>query len=228
MVASPRLTGTYNWRVPTQPAREGVSWVSLGAGGHAASVVDALRDVAELVAIAGESSRNWPVRRFESDDAALEAAVENGWRVLVTIGSNDIREAVLGRVPAERLFAGISSQATVSVDAEFSAGSVAHHHAHVGPGARVGLGVIVNTGAIVEHDVVIESCAHVAPGAVVLGGSQIGARALVGSGARILPGVVVGPDAVVAAGSVVVRDVAAGELVIGQPARPRPDTQGLT
>jgi UDP-2-acetamido-3-amino-2,3-dideoxy-glucuronate N-acetyltransferase len=42
----------------------------------------------------------------------------------------------------------------------------------------------------------------------------------IGGGALLLPGVEVGEAAFVAAGSVVTRDVAAGTLVMGVPARP--------
>ena len=45
-----------------------------------------------------------------------------------------------------------------------------------------------------------------------------GAR--VGANATFLPGVTVGPDALVAAGSVVTRDVPAGKIVLGAPAKP--------
>lgn len=227
-IGAERQTRTYNRRVPTQPAREAVSWVSLGAGGHAASVVDALRGVAELAAVVGESSRSWEVPYLVSDEAGMDAAAANGWRLLVNIGDNTAREALIDRIPPELLFCGIASSATVAVDAELGDGTVVLHHAHVGPDARLGPGVIVNTGAIVEHDVVIGASAHVAPGAAVLGGSRIGARALIGSGARVLPGVTVGADAVVGAGAVVVDDVADGALVVGQPARPRPAGQDLT
>jgi UDP-2-acetamido-3-amino-2,3-dideoxy-glucuronate N-acetyltransferase len=44
--------------------------------------------------------------------------------------------------------------------------------------------------------------------------------ASIGSGATILGGVRIGADAVVGAGAVVSRDVAAGETVVGNPARP--------
>jgi acetyltransferase-like isoleucine patch superfamily enzyme len=49
----------------------------------------------------------------------------------------------------------------------------------------------------------------------------IGEGAHVGLGAAVREGIDVGHRAVVAAGAVVIRDVAAGTLVVGVPARPR-------
>jgi UDP-2-acetamido-3-amino-2,3-dideoxy-glucuronate N-acetyltransferase len=48
----------------------------------------------------------------------------------------------------------------------------------------------------------------------------IEAGASIGSGATILGGVRIGRDALVGAGAVVTRDVAPGETVVGNPARP--------
>jgi acetyltransferase-like isoleucine patch superfamily enzyme len=47
-------------------------------------------------------------------------------------------------------------------------------------------------------------------------------RASLGSGAIVLGGVRVGAGALVGAGAVVTRDVPPGEVVVGNPARPRP------
>jgi acetyltransferase-like isoleucine patch superfamily enzyme len=48
---------------------------------------------------------------------------------------------------------------------------------------------------------------------------RIGRHVLVGTGAMILKGVTIGDGAVVAAGSVVTRDVEAGAIVAGNPAK---------
>jgi len=48
---------------------------------------------------------------------------------------------------------------------------------------------------------------------------RIGTNVWIGGGALILPGVTIGDDAIVGAGSVVTRAVAAGETVVGNPAR---------
>jgi acetyltransferase-like isoleucine patch superfamily enzyme len=45
-------------------------------------------------------------------------------------------------------------------------------------------------------------------------------RAFIGTGAIVLPRLHIGEDAVVGAGAVVTRDVAAGAVVAGNPARP--------
>jgi maltose O-acetyltransferase len=58
---------------------------------------------------------------------------------------------------------------------------------------------------------------------------RIGADVWIGGGSVILPGVTIGDGAVIGAGSVVTRDVGAGEIVAGNPARkiaPREQTGG--
>ncbi|MGE7993809.1 sugar O-acetyltransferase [Pseudomonas sp. NPDC089554] len=54
---------------------------------------------------------------------------------------------------------------------------------------------------------------------------NIGNNVWIGGGAIILPGVTIGDNAVVGAGSVVTRDVPAGAVVVGNPARVRQPAQ---
>lgn len=49
---------------------------------------------------------------------------------------------------------------------------------------------------------------------------RIGGNVWIGGAALILPGVTIGDDAIIGAGSVVTRDVAPGQTVVGNPARP--------
>jgi acetyltransferase-like isoleucine patch superfamily enzyme len=48
---------------------------------------------------------------------------------------------------------------------------------------------------------------------------QIGSNVWIGSGCIILPGVTIGDDTVVAAGSIVTKDIPAGSVAAGVPAR---------
>lgn len=92
-------------------------------------------------------------------------------------------------------------------------------------------GLTIQDGALIGHNVVIATLNHpldpahradVIPAPVV-----VGKGAWIGSNATILPGVTVGDGAVVAAASVVTKDVPAGALVVGSPARVRRRVDGL-
>lgn len=89
----------------------------------------------------------------------------------------------------------------------------------IGANARLGRQCILNTRASVDHDCVLGDGVHLAPGATVCGEVQIGTRAFVAAGATVLPKLRIGADAVIGAGAVVVRDVPAGAMVLGVPAR---------
>lgn len=107
----------------------------------------------------------------------------------------------------------LSSRATLAPDVQCLAGCI------VNTGAVVGENCIINSGAIVEHDCYLQSSVHVASGARLGGGVKVGAGALVGAGATVLQGRKVGEGALVGAGTVVTRDVRAGTVVVGVPAR---------
>jgi len=110
----------------------------------------------------------------------------------------------------------VSSRTTIEAGATVLAAAVLNN------GARVVVGAIVNTGAVIEHDCVVGAHAHVAPGARLGGGVIVDDYAFVGIGATVVPGIRVGEGATVGAGAVVIRDVAAGAVVVGVPAGPLP------
>lgn len=80
---------------------------------------------------------------------------------------------------------------------------------------------ILNLGVTVGHDTVIGSYTTVSPGANISGTVNIGAGSYIGTGACIREKIKIGPDAVVGMGAVVVKSVAEGITVIGNPAKPK-------
>jgi sugar O-acyltransferase (sialic acid O-acetyltransferase NeuD family) len=115
--------------------------------------------------------------------------------------------------------------------------TLVHPRACVSPRCRLGRGVTVNAGvslagqvvvgdhatlgagAIVGHDAAIDDFAIIAPGAVISGAVRIGRSSYVGAGASLRQRVEVGAGALVGMGAVVLNHVAAGDRVVGCPAR---------
>ena len=80
--------------------------------------------------------------------------------------------------------------------------------------------MFINLNATIGHDVQIGAFSSLMPSVNISGKVQIGREVYIGSGATLLQGIRIGDGAVIGAGAVVTKDVAAGEIVVGVPARP--------
>lgn len=145
------------------------------------------------------------------------------YRAAVAIGGSRGRERVeIGRRLAAAGVAPhtvVHPSAYVASDAVLGHGSQVLASATLATEANLGDWCIVNTAASVDHDCILGDGVHIAPGAHLAGCVEIGAGAMVGTGACVAPRVRIGANSIVGAGSVVLRDVAPGTVVVGNPAR---------
>ena len=113
----------------------------------------------------------------------------------------------------------IHPDASVCATASLGSGTQVLAQANVSSDARIGEACIINHSASVDHECHLGDGIHLAPGSTLCGCVEIRDNVLVGAGAVVLPRVRIGENAVVGAGAVVTRDVQAGGVVVGCPAR---------
>jgi UDP-perosamine 4-acetyltransferase len=212
-----------------------VQVVGLGAGGHAKVVLDILISYADYEVVGlldidsclhGQSLMSVPIL---GDDRLLASIVGQGvTHFFVGLGG------ATTLFPRRKLYekglfsnlvpvSTVHPMAVISRAARIGKGVTVMATAVINPEAAIGDNVIINSGAIVEHDCVIEDHAHIAPGALLSGGVQIGEQTLIGIGVVIKQGIKIGRNVLVGAGAVAVKDVADGQVVMGNPARVRGD-----
>ena len=199
----------------------------IGAGGHAAVLIDAAK------------IQNRDVECIFDDDENKTGKSISGVRVaggrkeliplikkhglgsfIISIGDNRIRGSLANWLERKEFklsslfhpYSYISDGTTIAEGTVVLSGTVIH------PNVVIGKNVIVNTRSVIEHDCVIENCTHISPGAVICGGVTISEYVWIGAGSIIIPNVHIGRGSIIAAGAVVTKNIPENVLVAGNPA----------
>ena len=140
---------------------------------------------------------------------------------LIAIADPLVRRRLSAELDALGWIAGmyIHESAVLGVNLSIGKGTMIFPRCSISSDATIGEHVLVNGGTAIGHDCVIGSYTSILGGASINGGVTLGEGVLVGAGAIIHPGKKVGDGATVGMGSVVLRHVAAGQTVFGNPAR---------
>lgn len=131
----------------------------------------------------------------------------------------------LHRAGFRRLAQVLTKASRIAFSAHVPAGATIGERCELGYG---GLGVVIHADAVIGNDVLLS------PGVVIGGRSELKGVPVIedgvkiGCGAKVLGPVRVGAGAKIGANAVVVHDVAAGDTVVGIPARPIQRKSSLT
>ena len=143
-------------------------------------------------------------------------------RICIAVANSAIRAKLAAQCEAAGLeFFAVHHDSCIKMDdVEIGEGAVFSPFTTVTSNVRIGRHFHCNLYSYVEHDCVIGDYVTFAPAVRCNGNVTIGDGAYIGAGAVIRQGLTIGASATIGMGAVVTKDVPAGEVWVGNPARP--------
>ncbi len=197
--------------------------IVLGSGGHAAVLVDILKQQnRKIIAIVTPDTKKIravfdDIKVFLNDREILKFEPET-ISLVNGIGSmpgNRLRESIY----QEFIDKGYRFETVISNSAEISPYATLEDGVQVMAGAIIQVGTtvsencIINTSAVIDHDCKIGRHSHIAPSATLSGGVAAGDNVHIGTGANVIQLIRIGSEVVIGAGATITKNIESGKTV---------------
>lgn len=214
------------------------SFYILGQSNHGVSILlDCLHSLYPIGTLDVEIIANLPAEQndslpyaFETPGIGTTVRFHTDWQpeegvpcLMGSIGKG--RKAIFDffkqsfQIEEECYFNTIHPSSVVAVTARLGRGVHVSPLSVVSPFAHLGDFVIVNRNASVGHHTTLGNFVSVNPGANVAGVCNISDHVTIGAGATVIDRISIGEGSIIGAGSVVTRDIPAGVVAYGNPAK---------
>jgi sugar O-acyltransferase (sialic acid O-acetyltransferase NeuD family) len=202
--------------------------VVVGGGGHANVLISVLRKCGyNVLGYTDNLDRGLVLGApyLGNDEILLNIIAQNA-RCNAAIGVGKVDGSATRKVLQEEIaqmgFALppiVAPSAIVSESTTVGDGTLVLDGVVVNCGAVIDNGCILNTNCTVEHDCNIGENVHVAPGAIVCGGTSVGSNCMIGAGATVIQSVRICDGCLIGAGATVTADITSQGTYVGNPAR---------
>jgi len=198
--------------------------IILGTGVHAA-------EMAEIIERINDRQPMWDFLGYlAQDETSGDVGREiNGYPVLGTtadlfrypdacfVPDNDLKS--FDPIPIERMTSLVDPSAFVSRTAVIGRGCVIYPNSFIGLRAKLDDYVFALSGCTINHDANIGKRVILASGVSLAGHVRVGDRSYLGQSCSIRQFVNIGAGSLIGMGSIVVKDVAAGSVIAGNPGK---------
>lgn len=139
---------------------------------------------------------------------------------VIANGEPSVRELLYGKIKAAGypMATLIGPHCRILPETEIGEGCILGN-CNISTHVRLGANLLINAGAIIGHDVAIKDHSIISSGTFLGGGTQIGKRVYIAPGALVKDRIKIGDDAIVGLGAVILRNVRAESIMIGNPAK---------
>jgi sugar O-acyltransferase (sialic acid O-acetyltransferase NeuD family) len=218
-------------RHPLQAAVKGQPVIIIGTGENGAVALEYFRydSPHEVVAFSTEAAHLTSETYCELPVVPLEDLAKiyspEEYQVFVAVSAvqlNRLRRRLYDAVKAVgyTCVSYVSSHAFVLGSVEIGENTFVQEHVALQARVRVGNNVFLGSGSCVGHGAVVADDCYFGPRATICGNCVVGRRAFIGAGSTVGHDLSIADDCVIGGGAVILKDTLAGQVYLGNPARP--------